>query len=305
MKFLITGATGLVGRELVPLCIAQGIDVHFLSTSREKLDGIEGAKGFYWNPTIEEIDCRCFEGVTAIVNLAGAPIAKRWTKAYKKEILNSRVQSLKTLYSGLKESDNLTVDSFLCASAVGIYPNSPSTFYTEEDGFETEGFAAKVVEHWEAEARKFEELTRSVAILRIGLVLSGDGGALVEMARPVKLYAGAAFGSGEQWQSWIHIHDLAKLIFYICQHGLGGIYNGVAPNPVTQNKLIKELAKVLERPLFLPNIPAIVIRLILGEMSGILLSSQRVSSKKAASKGFDFEYQNICRALENIYSSDS
>ncbi len=303
MRFLITGATGLVGRDLVKLCLEQQIEVYFLSTSKDKLNSIQGAQGFYWNPETEEINGGCFEGVTDIVNLAGAPIAKRWTSSYKKEIISSRIQSLRTLKKGLKDSGNTSINSFVSASAIGIYPDSPSTFYTEENRIEAEGFAAEVVKLWEAEASTFEGLVSQLAIIRIGLVLSERGGALVQMARPVKLYAGAAFGSGAQWQSWIHIRDLSKMIQFICQNQLKGVYNGVAPNPVTQVKLLKEVAKVLDRPIFLPNIPAWILRLILGEMSSIVLSSQRVSSKKIESGGFDFEYQNICQALKDIYDS--
>jgi uncharacterized protein (TIGR01777 family) len=305
MRILITGATGLVGRELVKLCREEQIEVHFLSTSKEKLNSIPGAQGFYWNPREEEIDLHCFDKVTEIVNLAGAPIAKRWTKSYKKKIISSRVQSLKTLRKGLSLAGNTTINTFVSASAIGIYPDSPDTFYTEEERFKAKGFAAEVVEHWEAEAARFKDLVPQLAILRIGLVLSADGGALPQMVRPVKLYAGAAFGSGKQWQSWIHIRDLSRMIHFILQNRLNGVFNAVAPNPVTQIKLLKEVAKVHDRPLFLPGIPKFVLRLLLGEMSTIVLSSQRVSCKKIESHGFDFEYQNICRALEEIYRSDS
>lgn len=305
MRFLITGATGLVGRELVKQCLEKQIKVHFLSTSQEKLNSIPGAQGFFWNPEEEEIDLRCFEKVTDIVNLAGTPIANRWTRSYKKRIINSRIRSLRTLEKGLSASANTMINTFVSASAIGIYPDSPSNFYTEEERFKAEGFAAEVVELWEAEAANFKELVSQHAILRIGLVLSGAGGALPQMVRPVKLYAGAAFGSGNQWQSWIHNRDLGRMIQFICQNRLNGIFNAVAPNPVTQIKLLKELAKIHDRPIFLPNIPKLVLRLLLGEMSNIVLSSQRVSSKKIESHGFDFEFQNICRALEDIYKSDS
>ncbi len=305
MRILITGATGLVGRDLVKLCVEQQVEVHFLSTSKEKLNSIEGAQGFYWNPEEEEIDLRCFDEVTDMVNLAGAPIARKWTNSYKKKILSSRIQSLKTLQKGLNASGNASINTFVSASAIGIYPDSPSTFYTEEERAKAEGFAAEVVKDWEAEAANFKGLVSQLAILRIGLVLSRQGGALPEFARPVKLYAGAAFGSGNQWQSWIHIRDLSRMIHFICQNHLNGVFNAVAPNPVTQIKLLKEVAKVHDRPLILPNIPKPILRLIVGEMSSIMLSSQRVSSKKIESQGFDFQYQNICRALVDIYHTDS
>ena len=135
--------------------------------------------------------------------------------------------------------------------------------------------------------------------------MSKDGGALVEMAKPIKMYVGAAFGSGEQWQSWIHITDLARMFLFAVKHQLVGVYNGVGPNPVTNTKLIKEIAKVLQKPLLLPNIPKFPMKVILGEMSYILFASQRVSSKKIEDEGFVFQYQNICRALEGIYLGKS
>ena len=124
------------------------------------------------------------------------------------------------------------------------------------------------------------------------------------MAKPVKNYVGAAFGTGEQWQSWIHIEDLARLFLFAINKELKGIYNGVAPNPVTNSKLVKEIAEVLKKPFLLPNIPQFLMRLILGEMSYLLFVSQRVSSKKIEDEGFDFYYKNVCNALENLYQTE-
>jgi len=131
--------------------------------------------------------------------------------------------------------------------------------------------------------------------------MSPNGGALPEMAKPIKNYVGAAFGSGEQWQSWIHISDLARIFLFAVEKKLAGIYNGVGPNPVTNNKLVKEIASAISRPLFLPNIPKFVMKTILGEMAYILFASQRVSSKKLENIGFDFAHPNVCLALEAIY----
>ncbi|MGI9545879.1 MAG: TIGR01777 family oxidoreductase [Flavobacteriaceae bacterium] len=301
MKILIAGATGLVGRDLVSLCVEKGLEINFLTTKKEKLGSIANAKGFYWNPAEGEIDVNCLEGVSAVINLAGAPIAKRWTSAHKEEILNSRVQSLSTLYRGLEQMEQGSVTSFVSASATGIYPHSLTTYYNENDRVHADGFAASVVEAWEEEAERINRLVPQLAIIRIGLVLTNQGGVLLKMAKPVDLYAGAAFGSGKQWQSWIHVRDLSRMLLYVCEKNLAGKFNAVAPNPVTQNKLIKELAKVLNRPVFLPNIPSVILRILLGEMSEILTSSQRVSSKKIESYGFDFKYQNICAALDQLY----
>jgi uncharacterized protein (TIGR01777 family) len=236
-----------------------------------------------------------------IINLAGASISKSWTASYKQEVLNSRIETLNTLHQLLSESPAHQVTSFISASAIGIYPNSLDNYYEEKETDVDESFLGDVVAAWERKTDEFKALGITVSKVRIGLVMSSKGGALPEIAKPIKLYVGAAFGSGEQWQSWIHITDLARMFLFIAENGLKGVYNGVAPNPITNNKLVKEVAKILEKPLFLPNIPRFVMRTILGEMSYILFASQRVSSKKIEEEGFDFEYQNICNALEAIY----
>ncbi|MFX0558108.1 TIGR01777 family oxidoreductase [Maribacter sp. CXY002] len=303
MKVLITGATGLVGEELVAQCHTKGYAVNYLTTSKDKLVSEDNYKGFYWNPSKYEIDHSCLNDVSIIINLAGTSISKRWTSAYKKKVLQSRVDSLQTLYRAIEENPNHTISSIISASAIGIYPNSLSDLYTEDEEVIDDSFLGDVVSVWEEKANRFNNLGLQVAKVRIGLVLSAKGGALPEMAKPIKYYAGAAFGSGEQWQSWIHISDLASMFLFIAENELTGIFNGVAPNPVTNNKLIKELAKVLERPLILPNIPEFVMKVLLGEMSYLLFASQRVSCKKIEEEGFIFNYQNVCSALKEIYEN--
>lgn len=302
MKVLITGATGLIGKAITDLCREKGISVNYLTTDRSKIKSEINYRGFYWEPKNNEIDIKCLEGVTAIINLAGASIAGKWTKAYKEQIISSRTDSLKTLYNALKNLNSTEKISFVSASAVGIYPSSFSNFYTEEETNVDASFLGVVSEIWEREIDNFQELNCNVAKIRIGIVLSSKGGALPNMANAVKRFMGAAFGSGEQWQSWIHLKDIARLFLFTLENNLSGVYNGVAPNPVTNKKMVKELAKVLEKPLFLPNIPQFVLKLILGEMSYLLFASQRVSSKKIEKEGFIFEFNNICSALENIYS---
>ncbi|MGB5819735.1 MAG: TIGR01777 family oxidoreductase [Saonia sp.] len=302
MKVLITGATGLVGKKIVALCHAHDVDVNYLSTSEDKIVSEDNYQGFYWNPDDNKIDFGCFEGVTAIINLAGASISKRWTAKYKEEILSSRLNSLKTLYYALEKIDHSQITSFISASAIGIYPHSLSNFYEEDEKDVDEGFLGNVTQLWEKEVDTFKTFDFNIAKIRIGLVLSTDGGALPEMAKPINNYVGAAFGSGNQWQSWIHINDLARIFLYVLENDLQGIFNGVAPNPVTNSKLTKEIANVLDKPLFLPNIPKFVMKALLGEMSHILFASQRVSSKKIEKEGFVFDYQNICRSLEHLYA---
>lgn len=301
MKVLITGATGLVGQELVAQCHAKGYDVNFLTTNKNKLVSEPNYKGFYWNPKLGDIDENCLKDVSVIINLAGASISKRWTASYKQQVLDSRIDTLNTLYNLLNKLAAHKVISIISASAIGIYPNSLDNYYDEEETNVDDSFLGEVVSAWEHKTDEFKSLGLQVSKVRIGLVMSSKGGALPEIAKPVKLYAGAAFGSGEQWQSWIHIKDLARMFIFIAENNLSGVFNGVSPNPVTNNRLVKEIAKILERPLFLPNIPKFVMETILGEMSYILFASQRVSSKKIEKEGFSFEFQNICNALEGIY----
>ncbi len=305
MKILITGATGLIGSEIVSLCQKQGITVHYLTTRKEKIVSSEGYKGFYWNPAKEEIDLACFDGVEAIINLAGASISKRWTKSYKKIVLLSRIQSLKTLRKGIENTNSDDIVSFVSGSAIGIYPNSLSHFYEESEKQVDASFLGSVVKEWEEEIATFKTFGCKVATIRIGLVLATEGGALPEMAKPIKNYVGAAFGSGEQWQSWIHIQDLAKIFLFAISDQLEGVYNGVGPNPVTNNKLVKAIARTLDRPLFLPNIPQFVMKAILGEMSYILFASQRVSCKKIEASGYVFDFKNVEHALEELYDIGS
>ncbi len=301
MKILITGATGLVGTEIAARCREQDIAVNYLTTSREKIVSSPDFEGFYWNPAENSIDEACFDGVTAIINLAGASIAKRWTASYRKKIIQSRVQSLRTLETGLQKVDCKGIRSLVSASAIGIYPDASSEYYTEEAKGNIDDFLGQVVLTWEQEADRLKKFGFPVAKIRIGLVLSSKGGALPAFAKPVKYYMGAAFGNGEQWQSWIHIRDLSRIFLFAISQRFNGVYNAVGPNPVTQNKLVHQLAKTLERPLILPNIPEIFLKTALGEMSHVVLDSQRVSSKKLEEAGYNFEFQNVCTALENIY----
>lgn len=300
MKVLVTGATGLVGQAIVKVLGQKGIPVNYLTTSKVKITSTEDFQGFYWNPAKGEIDLDCFENVQAIINLAGASIAKRWTPNYRKKILSSRIDSLRTLRKGLEQSGNREVECLISASAIGIYPDSFSEYYDEDQRKMDDGFLGGVVQKWEAEADTFEKLKIGVAKIRIGLVLSNNGGALPKMAQPVKKFVGAPLGSGEQWQSWIHIEDLAHMFVFAVENNLKGVYNGVAPNPVTNTKMIKELAKIMDMPLWLPNVPAFFLKAILGKMSTLVLASQRVSSKKIEEEGFSFQYVNICQALKSL-----
>ncbi|PKG51493.1 TIGR01777 family oxidoreductase [Olleya sp. 1-3] len=300
MRILITGATGLIGSEIVKQCRLNNIAVNYLTTSKSKLSKAENYKGFYWDPSKNEIDVACLEDVQAIIHLVGASISKRWTEAYKKTILLSRVQTSQLIFNTLQNNPN-QVTQIVSASAIGIYPNSLTNYYTEDSKEVSTSFLGQVVEQWEQAVDAFSSLDIMVSKVRIGLVLSAKGGALPEMAKPIKFGVGAAFGSGKQWQSWIHISDLANLFLHVLEHKLEGIYNGVAPNPETNTYLTKAIAKQLKRPLLLPNIPEFAMKLILGDMHILLFESQRVSSQKVEETGFNFTHYNLQSALQEEY----
>ncbi|WP_400077302.1 TIGR01777 family oxidoreductase [Winogradskyella sp. R77965] len=299
MTVLITGATGLIGQEIVKQCHAKGINVHYLTTSKSKLSKEDNYKGFYWNPNNNEIDHNCFKGVSAIINMVGASISKRWTDEYKKEVLESRTKTATLLQNTIK-THNYKIDHVVSASAIGIYPTSLVNYYEEDNSEVSESFLGKVVNEWEDAVDGFKALGCKVAKIRIGLVLAQDGGALPEIVKPIKLGAGAAFGSGKQWQSWIHVEDLAALFVFALQNKFEGIYNGVAPNAVSNKELTKAAARVLSRPLILPNIPKFAMKLALGEMHMLLFESQRVSSQKIETEGFNFKFANLKPALEDL-----
>jgi len=299
MTYLITGATGLVGQELVKLCLENAINVHYLTTNKSKIKSQNNYKGFYWNPSANEIDERCFEGVTKIIHLAGASIAKRWTDTYKKTIFDSRVKTADILYQSLSKI-NHQVTHFIGASAIGIYPTKTDKIYDESSNEQASNFLSDVVQVWEKSSDQFSNLGVKLSKIRIGLVLAEKGGAFPQMVAPIKLYAGAAFGSGKQWQSWIHVKDLARLFLYVTHNSLEGTYNAVAPNHVNQNQLIKQAAQTINKPILLPNIPDFVAKLLMGEMSLLLLEGQKVSSQKIIDSGFQFDFPMIKEAVEDI-----
>ncbi|MVO10403.1 TIGR01777 family protein [Flavobacterium sp. TP390] len=299
MKVLITGATGLVGNELSSLLLQNGVTVHYLSTSKSKLVSESNYKGFYWNPNAGDIDKNALDEVDVIVHLAGASVSERWTTSYKEEIINSRVLSTRLLFQTLSKNQN-QVKHIISASAIGIYPSSYDAVYSEDNQKVDASFLGEVVQQWEEEVDQFERLGILVSKVRTGIVLAEEGGALQKMAKPIKLGLGAAFGTGKQYQSWIHNHDLASLYYYIIQHKLEGIYNAVSPYPVTNEGLTKAIAKTLAVPYFMPNIPKFVLKIILGEMHQILFTSQNVSARKILEKGFQFKYASLDKALQEL-----
>ena len=301
MKVLITGATGLIGNELVSLLLQNGVSIHYVTTSKKKIVNELNYKGFYWNPEQGIINENCLMGVDAIIHLAGATISKRWIKSYKQEIIESRLLSSAVLFKALKNHPN-QVKQIVSASGTAIYPNNDTVIYDENSQEIDNSFLANVVFKWEESVDKFKSLGLKVCKLRTGIVLSNKGGALIEMAKPIKMGLGSPFGNGKQIQSWIHIHDIAALYFFAISNDLEGVYNAVAPNPVSNDKLTTAIATVLKKPLFMPNIPKFMMKLLLGEMHELLFENRNLSAQKIIDKGFVFKNKTIEKAIKNIYA---
>ncbi|RSK35460.1 TIGR01777 family oxidoreductase [Hymenobacter metallilatus] len=300
-KVLITGGTGMIGTRLAEMLIDGGYEVALLS----RTSGSGRFRSFRWDPLAGTIDEAAVPYADYIINLAGSSVSDgKWTQEKKREILSSRLAGTQLMARELAKQ-NHHVRTFISASAIGIYGDRDSQLVNEETPPATDDFLAEVCQRWEAAAQGVAEYGVRTAIFRIGIVLSPEGGALVPLARTVKLMAGAALGSGKQYMSWIHLDDLCRLFIQALEEPQWqGTYNAVAPNPVTNQEFTRTLADVLHRPLVLPKVPEFGLKLVMGEMSEIVLASQRVSAEKTLQQGFTFEFPKLRGALESFYSEE-
>ena len=299
MKILITGATGLIGKKLTADLLSKGYSVNYLTTRKSKIKSSKQINGYYWDPEKDIIDLQCFKNVDTIINLAGSNIAKRWTNPNKLEILKSRIQSLILLRDSIVKN-NLKIKKIISASAIGIYPSSYQRVYSENNNIISNNFLGKVVNDWELAVSSFNDLKIEIAIVRIGLVLSKDGGILSKSLLPIKLGFGSFFGSGNQWQSWIHIQDISNIFCHILKNDLNGIFTGVSPNPITNKDFTIKLAKFLNRPLLLPKIPKWLMSLVLGEMHIIIFESQNIACDRLNKTEFNFNFDNFDEAIADL-----
>jgi uncharacterized protein (TIGR01777 family) len=291
---LITGGTGLIGNHLRELFREKKFGIAVLSRNPSGKEG-----NFLWDIDNSFIDPKAFRETNTIIHLAGTSISDgRWTEKRKKEIIESRVKSAELIFKMLRGNPR-QVKTFISASAIGIYGDCGDA-WVDETHLAAPDFLGETCKQWEAAANKFSATGIRVVILRIGIILAKDGGALPQMKRPVKLAGGSPLGNGNQFMSWIHIDDLCGAFLKAVEdERMHGVYNAVAPNPIANRIFMRSLAKVLHRP-FLPiHVPALVLKWVLGEKAKIVLDGQRVSSKKIQEAGFRFQFENIEEALLN------
>jgi uncharacterized protein (TIGR01777 family) len=237
-------------------------------------------------------------GCDAIVHLAGEPVAQRWTKSARQRILDSREKGTRSLVEAMRQSPPSVL---VGASAVGYYGSRGNDVLTERASPGSD-FLANVCIAWEREALEAEKLGVRVARLRIGMVLGAGGGALAKMLTPFRLGVGGRIGNGRQWMAWIHIDDLCRLIsFALPEHGVFGALNAVSPNPVVNADFTHALARALHRPAAFP-VPTAALKVLFGEMSAVLLASQRAVPEAALKAGFTYQHPDVGEALADVLS---
>ncbi|MEQ8358990.1 MAG: TIGR01777 family oxidoreductase [Cytophagales bacterium] len=294
---LISGGTGMLGGALTNALQDEGYEVAYLSRSKGLHDGI---RKYRWDIDKSYLDPEALHWADAIIHLAGAGVAdKRWSPKRKKAILESRTKSTRLLYNELKK-DNYNIKHVISASAIGYYGfGGPDKVFKEDDPAGSD-FLATVTEKWEEESKNISDLKLKHTRLRIGVVLTQKGGAFKKLKQPIFYGIGSPLGSGKQMVSWIHLDDLVNIFMHVMNKDLYGVYNAVAPEPVSNEKFTKVTARMMRRGVYLPNVPEFVLRLMFGEMADIILKGSVVSSEKIMRTGFKFKHPNISDAVYDI-----
>ncbi|MFC1823484.1 TIGR01777 family oxidoreductase [Thermodesulfobacteriota bacterium] len=304
MKIFMTGGTGFIGSKLTKALSGEGHQVTVLTRKiREDrapepnilyMEGNPAEQGMWQEKVAAEYD--------TVINLAGASIFRRWTKSAKRAIRDSRILTTQNLVEALaarKQRETLLINT----SAVGYYGFRGEENLDEESS-SGKDFLADIVREWEAAAMKAEDFGVRVILLRLGIVLGRDGGALNKMVTPYKWWVGSPLGSGKQWLSWIHERDLAAVYLYLLKQGnIAGPINCLAPYPVRNSEMSQILAEELEKPRIMPAVPGFLIKTILGEFGSVLLEGQNAAPKKLLDLGFRFQFPEIKAALHDLLSS--
>lgn len=297
MKIVIAGGTGFIGRKLTDILLGFGHEIVILT--RRQLPSKRNIQYIRWlqDGLVPE---NLIGRADVFMNLAGASINEgRWTEQHQKQIYESRMKAANELIriiTALPEKPSV----FINASAIGIYPSSEDTVYTETSLEIADDFLGKTVYDWEKNAIRAESLGLRVVLMRFGLVLGREGGALPLMILPYKLFAGGTLGSGKQWVSWVHVTDVVRaLIFAMEYEQLHGPVNVTSPSPIKMRDFGKKIGSVLHRPHWFP-VPAAVLQLVLGKKSALVLEGQRVLPEELLKKGFEFNFPSLDSALEDL-----
>ena len=295
---LITGANGMLAKYLAKY-LSTSYSIRFLTRNPKK------SNEYLWDMENNYIDTKAIIDVDHVIHLAGASVAdKRWTKKRKQVIYLSRIASAQLLLKEFKKN-KITIKTFVSASAVGYYGTTTASYILNEESSKGNDFLSDVCHKWENATLQFKtnKIAERIAILRIGIILQKNDGALKKMGLPIKCGIGSILGSGKQYVPWIHIEDLTRIFkFTIDNNKINGIFNAVAPEHINNKYLTKEIANQLHRKIMLPKTPKFILRLTFGEMAIILLEGSRVSSEKITTQGFIFKYRNLKKALNNVLS---
>ena len=298
---LIGGGSGLIGMRLSEMLSAIGYRVIHLSR-KENLKA--KFPKYKWDLESKYIDPKAIEEADYIINLAGAGVAdKRWTDKRKALIISSRVESTLLIKEAVEQLDKKP-KAFICASAIGFYGDRGNELLTEESDAGEEGFLAESTKAWESAIKELKSLSIRLAVIRIGIVLSTQGGALQPFLLQNKFRLGNYFGDGKQYYSWIHIEDMCRMFVYAIENErVSGIYNGVGPNPTPLYDFVKDISTALDKKALMIPVPEFVVRLGMGEMADIIFSSAKVSSDKIEKAGFKFEFEELVPALQHLISN--
>ena len=296
MKILITGGTGFIGSALTRSLTEQGCEVTVLSRNRGSVEKICGS-GIKALVNLNQLNTQ--DTYQVIINLAGAPIFDaRWSDARKQIIRDSRISLTKQLVACMARM-TVKPELLISGSAIGYYGDQGDVVLTEQSAAR-EDFSHRLCADWENEAKNAEQFGVRVCLIRTGLVLAEGGGLLQRMLLPFRLGLGGRLGNGQQWMSWIHRQDwIAIAQTMIADSSMQGAYNATAPNPVTNSEFTRILAYCLERPALLP-VPAWLLKILLGEMSGLVLGSQRVIPERLLAQDFKFQYPDLSSALNQV-----
>ena len=299
-EILLAGASGLIGSNLIKIFKQRNYKIVLLSTQKNKCNGKDT---LFWDPEngiFPDLDLNRF---SACYNFCGAGIFDReFTDKRKQLLTESRIIPIKFLQENFAKQ-NVIIPNFISASASGFYPNICLN-ELNEDSTSGNGFISELVTKWEHAAHEFKPQAKTVAIVRIGIVLSNKGGFLDKLIAPMKFFAGAIPGSGKQICSWIHIEDLCNLFIFLFENNISGTFNGVAPKPESIEKISHQAAKCIHRPILLPNIPVFMLKLIFGkERHELLLCDQNISSEKIQNLGFKFSHTSSEDAINNLLNN--